>query len=130
MEMDAEVLRQRTKRFALRIIRMTQQLPRNRETDVIARQLLRSATSIAANYRAACRGRSHGEFYSKLCIVVEEADETLFWLELLAESELVRPAKLREIVQEAEQLLAIFSASRSTAKKHFSASQQVTHSPN
>src|SRR5262249_13067374 len=75
-------LKQRTKAFALRIIRMSQALPRNREADVIGRQILRSATSIAANYRAAGRGRSKAEFAAKLGIVIEEADETVLWLEL------------------------------------------------
>jgi four helix bundle protein len=79
-------LKQRTKAFALRIIRMTQALPRSREADVIGRQVLRSATSIAANYRAAGRGRSKAEFAAKLGIVIEEADETVLWLELLAEA--------------------------------------------
>lgn len=130
MQVDAEALRKRTKQFALRTIRMTQQLPRNRETDVIARQLLRSATSMAANYRAACRGRSHPEFYSKLCLVVEEADETLFWIELLAGSGIASDAKVRDILQEANELTAIFTASRSTASKHKSPSHQVTNSPN
>lgn len=130
MNTDADVLRQRTKTFALRVIRMTQQLPRSREADVICRQLLRSATSMAANYRAACRGRSHGDFYSKLCIVVEESDETLFWLELLIEAEIVSTPKLREMLKEANELVAIFAASRATAKRHQSPSQQVTQSRN
>jgi len=126
MGTDAEVLRQRTRKFALRIIRMCQKLPRSREADVIVRQLMRLATSMAANYRAACRGRSHPEFYAKLCIVLEEADETLFWLELLGDSGIVAVVKLRELTVEADELVAIFAASRSTARKHQSASQQVS----
>jgi four helix bundle protein len=106
-------LKQRTKVFALRIIRMTQALPRNREADVIGRQILRSATSIAANYRAAGRGRSRAEFKAKLGIVIEEADETVLWLELLAESGIVR---LRDLLDEANQLLALFAASWQTLK--------------
>jgi len=110
-------LKQRTKAFALRIIRMTQALPRNRAADVIARQVLRSATSIAANYRAAGRGRSKAEFIAKLGIVIEETDETVLWLELLAESGIMKPVRLQELLDEANQLLALFAASWSTLKK-------------
>src|SRR5262245_47836112 len=84
-------LKQRTKTFALRVIRMTQALPRSREADVIGRQVLRSATSMAANYRAAGRGRCIAEFIAKLGIVMVETDETVLWLELLGESGIVRP---------------------------------------
>jgi len=110
-------LKRRTKAFALRIIRMTQALPRNRIADVIARQVLRSATSIAANYRAAGRGRSKAEFIAKLGIVIEETDETVLWLELLAESGIMKPVRLQELLDEANQLLALFAASWSTLKK-------------
>ena len=79
-----EVLKQRTKDFALRIIRLFQALPKTDEARIIGKQLLRSTTSVASNYRAACRARSDAEFFSKISIVVEEADETLFWLELLS----------------------------------------------
>jgi|ERR1051326_6386189 four helix bundle protein len=109
-------LKQRTKAFALRIIRMTQALPRSREADVIARQILRSATSIAANYRAAGRGRSKAEFIAKLGIVIEETDETVLWLELLVESGIRKAAKLRALLDEANQLLALFAASWHTLK--------------
>jgi len=112
-----EELRSRTKQFALRLIRMSQALPASREADVIARQILRSGTSVAANYRAAGRSRSKAEFIAKMGIVVEEADETVFWLELLSESGLVKPAKLVELLSEANQLLAIFAASRRTARE-------------
>jgi four helix bundle protein len=110
-------LKQRTKAFALRIVRMTQALPRNREADVIGRQVLRSATSIAANYRAAGRGRSKAEFTAKLGVVIEEADETVLWLELLAESGIVKPSRLGELLDEANQLLAVFAASWRTLKQ-------------
>jgi four helix bundle protein len=95
---------------------MSQALPKTREANVIMQQLLRSSTSIAANYRAAGRARSKAEFISKLGIVIEEADETVLWLELLAEGGIVPIAKLRELQSEANQLVLIFSASRSTAK--------------
>jgi four helix bundle protein len=110
-------LRARTKKFALRVIRMSQALPRTREANVILQQLLRCATSTAANYRAAGRSRSKAEFIAKLGVVIEEADETVFWLEMLAESGMVRASKLEKIQAEANQLLAIFAASRRTAKE-------------
>jgi len=109
-------LRARTKAFALRIIRMSQVLPKTREANVIAHQILRSATSMAANYRAVGRARSQAEFIAKLGIVVEESDETEFWLEMLGDSGMVPASKLTDLSNEANQLLSIFSASRKTAK--------------
>ena len=96
-------LRTRTKTFALRVIRMSQALPRSREANVILNQVLRSATGMAANYRAAGRSRSKAEFVAKIGVVVEEADETVFWLEMLADSGLVHPAKLQNLQAEAIQ---------------------------
>ena len=109
-------LRARTKAFALRIIRMSQALPRTREANVLVQQILRSATGMAANYRAAERSRSKAEFIAKIGVVLEEADETVFWLEMLSDSGIVRPAKLQELLSEATQLVAIFTASRKTAR--------------
>jgi four helix bundle protein len=109
-------LRARAKAFALRVIRMSQALPRNREANVISQQILRSATGMAANYRAAGRSRTKAEFLAKISVVVEEADETVFWLEMLADSGLVRAKKLENIQAEANELLAIFAAARRTAK--------------
>ena len=109
-------LRTRTKTFALRVIRMSQALPRNREANVILNQVLRSATGIAANYRAAGRSRSKAEFIAKIGVVVEEADETVFWLEMLADSGIVRSEKLANLLTEATELVAIFIASRKTAR--------------
>jgi four helix bundle protein len=109
-------LRTRTKAFALRVIRMSQLLPKGREANVIAHQLLRSATSMAANYRAVGRARSKAEFVSKLGIVVEESDETVFWLELLVESGIVKEGKIGQLLGEANELLAIFASSRGTAR--------------
>jgi len=91
-------------------------LPDSREGRVLGQQLLRAATSVAANYRAACRARSHREFLFKLGIVEEEADESLFWLEFIAEAGIIPGEKLKELVSEASQLTAIFVASRRTAK--------------
>jgi len=109
-------LRRRTKTFALRIIRMSQALPRTREANVIALQVLRSATGMAANYRAAGRSRSKAEFVAKIGVVVEEADETVFWLEMLVENGIVNPTKLQNLLAKATQLVAIFTASRKTAR--------------
>ena len=87
------------------------------EGRVIGKQLLRSATSVAANYRAACRGRSRADFLSKMGVVVEEADESAFWLELLADAELIKRERLSELTTEANELLAIFAAAQLTTKK-------------
>src|SRR5256885_11907122 len=110
--MDADELRARFKRFALQIVRFVRQLPRTADAPVLGKQLLRSATSAAANYRAACRGRSEPEFFSKLCIALEEIDESLFWLELIEESQLVPGADLAPLLKEANELTAILAASR------------------
>ena len=109
-------LRDRTKAFALRVIHMSDSLPRTRSGNVIGNQVLRSATGMAANYRAAGRSRSKAEFVAKIGVVIEEADETVFWLEMLRDSGIVKPTKLDSLLDEANQLLAIFTASRRTAK--------------
>ena len=117
MENQAEVLKNRTKQFALRIIRVVRTLPPGPEGRIISHQLLRSGMSVAANYRAVCRARSRPEFLAKLAIVIEEADESAFWLELLVDAGLVPASKLKDLNSEANQLVAIFNASRTTAKK-------------
>ncbi len=117
MEHPATDLKERTKRFALRIIRVVRSLPPSLEGRMIGKQVLRSGTSVAANYRAVCRARSRPEFLAKLAIVIEEADESAFWLELLVDAELLSETKLRDLKSEANQLVAIFNASRTTAKK-------------
>jgi four helix bundle protein len=113
---DPKDLKDRTKRFAVTIIRLADKLPRLIASEVIARQLVRSATSIGANYRAACRGRSKAEFVAKLQIVLEESDETQYWLELLFELELLDRQALRESIQEADELTAIFVSALKTAR--------------
>ena len=95
---------------------MSQALPKTREANVICQQILRSATGMAANYRAAGRSRSKAEFLAKLGVVIEEADETVFWLEMLLDSGLVRAKRLEKLQAEANELLAIFAASRRTAR--------------
>ena len=114
--MDSSELRMRTKRFALRIIRMVEALPRTRTCDVIGKQVLRSGTSVGANYRAACRAKSRADFISKMGNVEEECDETGYWMELLAESGQVKPARLKNLMEEANELLSITIASAKTAR--------------
>jgi four helix bundle protein len=109
-------LKERTKRFALLVIRFCRTLPRSQEGLIISRQLLRSCTSVGANYRAVCRARSEADFISKLGIVLEEADETLFWLELLADSGVAKAEKTAPILREANELVSIFVASLRTVK--------------
>jgi four helix bundle protein len=115
--MQPEQLKARTKQFAIRIVRVFKSLPKNDEARIIGKQLLRSGTSVAANYRAVCRSRSKAEFFSKMSVVLEEADETVFWLELLVETNIIPAARLRDLLTEANELLAIFAASLWTAKQ-------------
>jgi len=112
-----ERTRQRTKRFALDAVRLFQALPKTEEARVIGRQLLRSATSVAANYRAAGRARSKAEFIAKIGIVVEEADETLLWLELLKETGIPTEFATAPLLREATELVSMFVASRQTATR-------------
>ena len=116
MKRDSEALKVRTKDFALRVVRLYRSLPRSPEAQILGRQLLRSSTSIGANYRAACRGRSRAEFVAKLGIVLEEADETVFWLELFQEGNIFAAEKLQGLVREANELVSIFVSSVRTAR--------------
>jgi len=109
-------LKQRTKDFALRVINLVEALPRGRTADVIGGQLLRSGTSVGANYRSACRARSTADFISKMGIVEEEADESLFWMELLIESGILEAARLDSLMREANEILAMTVSSIITAK--------------
>ena len=114
--MESEELKLRTKKFALRIINLVQSLPKNLITDVLGKQLLRCGTSVGANYRAACRARSQADFISKITIVEEEADESCYWFELIEEAKLMKKELLKDIMKEASELTAIFTASGKTAK--------------
>lgn len=107
----ADALRRRTRKLAVDTIRLIGELPRSQAADVISRQLVRSATSVAANYRSACRARSRRDFIAKMGIVEEEADETVYWLELLIESSIATPTRLAPLAREAAELLAITVAS-------------------
>jgi four helix bundle protein len=109
-------LRERTKKFAIRIVRLFQALPKSTEAQVMGKQLLRCGTSVAANYRAVCRARSKAEFIARMGIVAEEADESVLWLELMEEIGILSRNRLQDILREAQELAAIFSTSLKTAK--------------
>lgn len=111
-------LKKRTKNCALAVIKMTELMPKKTVSFVLEKQIIRSATSVGANYRAALRGRSKAEFAAKLGIVEEEADETCYWLELIEESNLVESSVLKPLYKEANELTAIFTAMCKTAKKN------------
>src|SRR5437588_2027838 len=116
-EKKATDLRVRTKKFALRVVRLYSALPKSTEAQVIGKQLLRSGTSVGAHYREATRARSPAEFISKMEVGLQELEETLYWLELLAEAAIVQPTRLLDLRKEAEELTAIFAASINTAKR-------------
>jgi len=120
---QSEALKKQTKEIALRSIRLFRALPKTDEARVIGRQLLRSATSVAANYRAVCRARSKAEFIAKMGTVVEEIDETTFWLEMLVDADVMTEERPRSLLAEANELLAIFAASQRTAKAQRVATQ-------
>ncbi len=113
--MTENELKIRTKQFGLRVIKLVSVLPKTVEGRAIANQLVRSGTSVGANYRAACRGRSKAEFISKLGTVEEEADESAYWLEMIIEAGLIKPKRVEPLLQEANELVAIMTASRKSA---------------
>jgi four helix bundle protein len=115
--MNADELKKRMKEFAKRVIRLCRTLPNSREGWRIGDQIFRSGTSVGSNYRAACRSRSKAEFIAKVGTVLEEADETLYWLELMVETEMVKLPKLKLLIQECDELISIFVASLNTAKR-------------
>ena len=115
---NAKQLQERTKQFAIRIIRAFSRFPKDEAPRIIGRQLLRAGTSVAANYRASCRARSRADFISKISVVTEEADETILWLELLVESGLIDSRLVQPLMNECEQLVKIFTASLATAKRN------------
>jgi four helix bundle protein len=114
----AEQLKARTKQFAIRIVRVFRSLPPSPDAQTLGKQLLRSGTSVAANYRAVCRARSKAEFIAKIGTVVEEADETVFWLELLCDTGILSPERCGDLLHEANELLAIFGSSLRTSKRN------------
>src|ERR1700675_1309390 len=116
MKTQPEQLRDRTKLFALRVIRLFRSLPYKTDTQVLGKQLLRCGTSVAANYRAVCRARSKAEFVARMSVVVEEADEAILRLELMTESGIVSSTKTEALLKEANELTAIFASSQRTAR--------------
>nr|WP_067059125.1 four helix bundle protein [Mucilaginibacter sp. L294] len=116
--MDKAELQHRTKIFAVDIIKFVGELPSNKAINILVNQLLRSSTSVGANYRAACKGKSIADFINKIVIVEEEADESIYWLELMEESGLVQSDKLILLKKEAKELTAIFTAIGKTAKEN------------
>jgi len=117
--MNKQDLKARTKLFAINTVHFVNSLPKSKSNDVISYQILKSATSVAANYRASLRGRSTAEFISKLNIVLEEADESMFWFEIIeATNDNINNEKLKILLKESNELTAIFTASILTAKKN------------
>jgi four helix bundle protein len=114
--MNENDLKKRTKQFGLRVIRLVESLPSGQTAQTIGNQLLRSGMSVGANYRAVCRGRSKADFVAKACISLEEADECLYWIEMLQEAGIVPVERLKDLIKEADELVAIFTASIKTAK--------------
>ena len=114
----AEAFKSRTKKFVVDNIKFFRTLPKTEEAKIIGRQLLRSSSSVGSNYRAACRARSQAEFHSKLSTVVEEADESVFWMEIMTEAEIVNAEILKNLYDEANQILKIAAASRKTVSKN------------
>ena len=115
--MTPEQLKARSTRFALEVIALVRTLPRTLLAEIIAGQMVRSGTSTGATYRAACRARSRAEFVAKMGVAEEEADETLYWLELLLETHLAESGTVQRLITEATELVAIFSAGRKTARR-------------
>lgn len=114
--MNREEMKARTKAFANRIVKLCEALPDDWIPRTVGKQLLRSGTSVGANYRAVCRAKSTADFINKLRVVEEECDESLFWMELLVDNNLVKPARLGDLMKEADELLAIVVSSAKTAR--------------
>ena len=111
-EIFIEELKVKTKNIAVRTIKLSQSLPNSREANIIAKQIIRSATSIGANYRAACRARSKAEFFAKLSIVIEEADETQYWFEILSETNIIEKNKIELLKKDLDSIVAILTTAR------------------
>ena len=116
MAMDAEEFRNRTKGFALCVVRLVEALPKSRTADVLGRQLIRCGTSVGANYRAACRARSPKDFVAKMGIAEEECDEAIYWMELIVEAGLMDENRVTDLKKEANEILAMVISSIKTAR--------------
>ena len=117
--MTPEELKKRTKEFALRCMKLADALPRTRSGNIVAAQLIRSATSVGANYRATCRARSDPDFISKMGITLEEADESVYWMEIIVESKMQSEKRVSALLKESNELVSIFVASLNTVQKRF-----------
>jgi len=127
--MTASEMKSRTKRYALRVIKAVEALPRNRVSDVLGSQLLRSGTSVGANYRAVCRAKSSADFLNKLKMVEEECDESIYWMELLIESGLLAQRNLAPLMDEGDEILSIVVASLRTNRQNLAA-RKAAGTPN
>ena len=114
--MTREEMKARTKAYANRVVKLCAALPNNWIARILGQQLLRSGTSVGANYRAVCRAKSNADFINKLRVVEEECDESLFWMELLVDNNLIRASRLAELMKEADEILAIVVSSAKTAR--------------
>ncbi len=114
--MNVDLMKERTQSFALRIIKLVESLPNTQTANIVGKQLLRCGTSVGANYRAACRGKSRADFVSKLGIVEQEADEVIYWIEILIKSDLIKHSKVENLLDETKQILAIIVSSINTAR--------------
>jgi four helix bundle protein len=123
--MNQQEMKARTKRFALRIIRLVSSLPNTLAANTLGKQLLRSGTSVGANYRSACRAKSTADFIFKLSIVEEEADESAYWMELLVESEIVAQSRIVDLIDEANQIVSIVVATIKTSKQKRNPKSQI-----
>jgi four helix bundle protein len=116
--MNSDEFKRRTRSFALNVVKLVESLNKSRTTDVIGRQLLKAGTSVGANYRAACRARSQADFISKMGIVEEEADESIYWMELLVDSGVIVPDAIAMLIKEADEIVAMTVSSIKTARTH------------
>jgi len=114
----AEYFRNRTKKFVVDNIRLYRLLPKTEEARIVGKQLLRSSSSVGSNYRAACRSRSQAEFHSKLSIVVEEADESVFWMEILIEAEIIKQNEINSLMNEATEILKVVATARKSVSNN------------
>jgi len=114
----AEKFRDRTKKFVVDNIRLFQSLPKTEEVKIVGRQLLRSSSSVGSNYRAACRARSQAEFHSKISIVVEEADESVFWMEVMIEAGIITSEKIKKLMGEGNEILKVAASARKTVSEN------------
>jgi four helix bundle protein len=119
-DMDTSDLKERTKKFALNVLALTEELPKTSSGFAVAKQLSRCGTSVGANYRSACRAKSKADFIAKIEIVEEEADECCYWLEIIIEGNMIKNAKPKKLLEEANELTAIFTATGKTVKERYS----------